>query len=168
VSAAADRNELIRRLDEAHRQLREQVGTMSDEQLRWKPDGEAWTGLQILAHIAEFQTYFIGEMEKVLRDPAIRWGRGLDHPRRLQGVSDVARLDRAEAMRAVDEARSTVVSVLQGCSDADLDREAEHNNPKFGRKSMRWLVEHFILEHLEGHTAQLRRNVAQQAGAAAR
>jgi uncharacterized damage-inducible protein DinB len=157
---AADRQGLIRRVDELHADLERTVRPLGREQLHWQPSGDGWSIAQVLAHIAEFQPFFVGELLRVKADPSLKWGRGLAHPQRLAAVEQGGGASLDELWPRVDAAHRQTVEVLKGLSDADLAIEAEHVNPKFGRQSTAWLVEHFITEHLEGHIAQIRRNLA--------
>jgi fumarylpyruvate hydrolase len=46
-------------------------------------------------------------------------------------------------------------------SDADLDVEAPSKNPRWGVKPAQFIVDHLLIEHVEKHIGQIRRNVTQ-------
>jgi uncharacterized damage-inducible protein DinB len=164
---ASDRQALARRIEELYGELERLVGGLRPDQLYWEPGGEAWTVMQVLAHVGEFPGFFAGELLRAVADPGTRWGRTMADAARLQAVADGRGSTLQEAWERVQRGRQAILDALGSISDGDLDVEAEHVNPKFGRRSMRWLVEHFIIEHLEGHIGQIRRNLQQQAAESA-
>jgi uncharacterized damage-inducible protein DinB len=161
MSSEGGREALMHRVEELHREVTDLAAGLTPEQLDWEPGENAWTVRQVLAHLGEFPGYFIGELERVLRDPAGRWGRGVDHAVRLETVAAGRTADLGALRQRIDAAYGRVLDVLERVSDADLATEAEHVSPRFGRRSMGWLVEHFIVEHTEGHIGQIRRNLGQ-------
>jgi hypothetical protein len=57
---------------------------------------------------------------------------------------------------------------LNGLSDADLALEATGRNPRWGVKPASFVVDHLLVQHVEKHLGQIRRNAGQLAGARAR
>lgn len=164
---AADRQALIQQIEALYAELESVVTGLTEAQLYWQPGGEAWTIMQVLAHVGEFPTFFIRELVRVKADPRVQWGRTMADEGRLRAVAEGAEMPLDVARAKIQAARREVLDTLRSIADGDLAIEAEHVNPKFGRRSMAWLVEHFIIEHIAKHIGQIRRNLRQMAEAAA-
>lgn len=161
--AANTLQERIARVAALYQELDQVVAQVTPDQYQWQPAENVWSVAEILAHIDEFPSFFLGELLKVKANPDVRWGRTMDNPARLQAVAQGKGRSLAEARQRLAASREHVLATLGSLTDADLTIEAEHVNPKFGRKSMGWLVDHFIIEHLENHIKQIRRNLGQYA-----
>jgi hypothetical protein len=64
----------------------------------------------------------------------------------------------------VDAIRAAVAdsaATLWRLSDADLDVEAASRNPRWGVKPAHFIVDHLLVQHVEKHVGQIRRNVTQ-------
>lgn len=137
------------------------VENLSEEVIRWKPSEEEWSILQILSHIHEATGYWLGELDTVLDAPGSEWGRGLQHPARLAAVEQPESLNVEEIVTAVKGLKEEVASRLSKVSDERLTEENPHRNyQKFGNKPISFLVEHFLVEHIEGHYGQIQRNLS--------
>ena len=106
-------------------------------------------------------TFWTGEVVRIARHPDEKWGRDHTDTARLAAVTGTAanRLDevRADMRRLL---RRTV-ETLRELSDADLAVEATSKNPRWGLKPASFIVDHLLVEHVEKHLGQIRRNVAQ-------
>jgi hypothetical protein len=59
-----------------------------------------------------------------------------------------------------------VQTTLSSLSEDDLNIESPSRNPRFGTKPMSFIVDHLLVEHLDTHLKQIRRNVQQYKEAA--
>ena len=88
---------------------------------------------------------------------------GRDHTdtARLAAVTGTAanRLD--EVLADIRRLMRRTVETLRELSDADLAVEATSKNPRWGLKPASFIVDHLLVEHVEKHLGQIRRNVAQ-------
>lgn len=159
-----DRQALIDQVEAVFAAVEDLARDLSPAELCWEPAGGGWTIMQILAHVGEAPVFFIREVKRVKVDPTVKWGRTMAHEGRVQTVEAARAWTLPRAREQLRQARLEVVATLRDLRDADLRLEAEHVNPKFGRQSMAWLVEHFIIEHLSKHAEQIRRNLREQAG----
>lgn len=137
------------------------VTNLPEEKIRWKPDNDVWSIKEILAHVEEANNYWMSELKKTINAPDRKWGRGLQHEGRLSGVKRADQLDTDEIIKKVEDTKKTVEEAFSSIKEADLKIEAEHVNPKFGIKPLTFLVDHFMVEHLQGHQKQIERNIGQ-------
>ncbi|AEJ43744.1 DinB family protein [Alicyclobacillus acidocaldarius] len=153
-SVAFIRNRVL----QLHEELERAVEDISSEALHWKPSENAWSVAQVLAHVSEFEHFFSSDVLNLKANPGARFGRTVDHPERLRAVA----LSRDEALEdlleGVRRGKQEVLSMLGALRDDDL--EIEGDNPKFGRRTIAWVIDHFIIEHLEKHIGQIRRTYA--------
>jgi fumarylpyruvate hydrolase len=66
-----------------------------------------------------------------------------------------------DVVQGIRQAAAESAAALAQLSDADLDVEATSRNPRVGRKSAHFIVDHLIAGHVEKHVGQIRRNVTQ-------
>jgi hypothetical protein len=62
-----------------------------------------------------------------------------------------------ETLRIVRRSAAT----LNDLSDADLAVEAHSRNPRWGLTPASFVVDHLLVQHVERHLGQMRRNIAQ-------
>ncbi|PLS18540.1 hypothetical protein CVD28_05215 [Bacillus sp. M6-12] len=138
-------------------QITKLVDGISDEKLFWKPSEDEWSIVQVLAHVEEILNYWVDELNRVISTPDAAWGRGFDDPARLDAVRQAHTRSFPEVMEGIGKAKNKVLTAFNEYKEQDLSIEAPHRNPKFGVKNMHFLVEHFIVEHLEKHITQIKR-----------
>ncbi|MGJ9460705.1 DinB family protein [Oceanobacillus sp. CF4.6] len=137
------------------------VDGLSEETIRWNPTEDEWSIVQILNHVNEATPYWLSEMETVLEKPGSEWGRGLTSPDRLAAVDELNGLNIKEVIKATEGLKTEVSQRLSKVDDAQLKEENPHRNfKKFGNKPVSFLIEHFIVEHTEGHSNQIKRNLS--------
>ena len=146
------------RLDEVAKRLAEQAGLPPAGTLT-APEpgtGERWEWGQVWAHLAEFPSYWVGQIRKILDsvgDGPVAFGRV---------KTDLVRVGAIEAGRAtpapvlweglsgdLDEVRS----LLGDMRPEDWSRTGRH--PRLGVMDMANIVEEFLVGHLEEHAGQL-------------
>jgi 2-keto-4-pentenoate hydratase/2-oxohepta-3-ene-1,7-dioic acid hydratase in catechol pathway len=129
-----------------------------EEVIQWKPSEEEWSIAQILNHVEEANRFWLQELKRIGANPEIKWGRGLDHKERLAAVSS-NHYDTELILNRIYSFKTTIRQTLVNLNDHDLLVEATHKNPKFGTKPLSFLVDHFMVEHLEKHVSQIERNL---------
>lgn len=128
-----------------------------EDRLRKKPAPDSWSAMEVLCHVEEALRYWREELLRVVRAGGGTWGRTLQHEGRLRAVAEADNRRPGEVIDGIrTEARATSEALLT-LSDADLELEAPHVNPKFGVKPMSFLLDHFVVEHLDIHIRQIRR-----------
>lgn len=141
-------------------QMVELARDLPEKKVRWKPSSEEWSIMETLCHVEEATNYWLDELQRVVANPG-EWGRGLNDAKRLQAVAEADRRKIADVISGVQKAQNRVKEVFAGLKDDQLNIEASHRNPKFGVKPMRFLVEHFLVEHMEIHVNQIKRIMRQ-------
>jgi hypothetical protein len=117
---------------------------------------ERWDWGQVWAHMAEFPTYWMGQIQSILDQDSpepVPFGRTKADEGRLAAIE----ADRSSPVadlwgRVSEQIRHVKVFV------ADIDPEAwdlRGAHPTLGMKDIRGIVEEFLVGHLEEHAAQL-------------
>ncbi|MEB3101524.1 DinB family protein [Ferviditalea candida] len=132
---------------------------LNEATIRWKPADNVWSIMEILCHVEEIIPYWLNELSNVVKSPGASWGRGLDHPARLEAVAAADSRSVAEVLQGIEASKQIVNSAFSSMSDADLDIESPHRNPKFGVKPMTFLIDHFLVQHLTNHNQQIDRDI---------
>lgn len=144
-------------VDRLHCELKEVAKSAEPASWHWKKDETTWSIAQIIAHVAEFECFFADDVRRLHAEPGTRFGRTMEHEQRLNAVA----LNGGESVHSLlsnmNNSQRCVTEVLSELLDEDLDIEGV--NPKFGTKTIEWVVAHFIVEHLEKHLDQLRRTL---------
>ena len=116
-------------------------------------EGE-WTIMQNLAHIVEFMPYWAGEIDKLLAAPGQNFGRTAQDERRLQAISEHERDSLEQIKAALPGSYTRLEEVLRKLKDSDLQLTGQH--VRYGEKSVGWLIEQFVTDHLSGHVEQIK------------
>ncbi|MDA3129048.1 DinB family protein [Aliibacillus thermotolerans] len=139
----------------------EEASKLSEEQIRWKPSDEEWSVMELLVHVEEFPLYFTNELLNVVEKDAEKWGRNMQHEGRLAAIAKADEREVEDVLEGLKKTADIAAERLSKVSEEDLQIEREHNFPKFGVKPMTFLVEHFLVEHLDTHQNQFNRILSQ-------
>lgn len=148
----------VRQIDEKLARMLEAT-VLPEAVVRWKPAPDQWSVIEILAHVEEAVAYWVDELFRVIANPGVSWGRTLQHEGRLAAVARAPGRSTEDVRQGLERVRHMAKQRLAEVRDEDLAIVAPHVNPKFGYKPMRFLVEHFLVEHLEVHLRQIDRNL---------
>ena len=118
------------------------------------PAENEWTIMQNLAHIVEFMPYWAGEVEKVIAEPGCIFGRTHENAGRLQGISEHEMDTLSKIDAAVTQSYASLDQVLRKLQDSDLEIIGKH--VRYGEKSIGWLIDDLIVDHLHGHVEQIK------------
>lgn len=139
----------------------ETCNVLTEEVIRFKPSEEEWSIIQILSHLNEAVPYWLGEIQRVVDNPGVEWGRGLQDAARLEAVTNPESLSSDVVLSRIKEQRQKVGEVLSRLTDEQLAIESPHRNfAKFGNKPASFIISHFIDEHVAGHYEQIKRNLS--------
>ena len=145
--------------------LIEEIAAEVDRQppalITWIPGEDVWTVMDILCHIREFVPYWTGETLRIVERPGEHWGRDHTDAGRLAAVANTAGFNLATVVTDLRKAAQRSAEALNGLTDADLAVEATSRNPRFGVKPASFVVDHLLVQHVEKHLGQIRRNVSQ-------
>ncbi|MFZ4451725.1 DinB family protein [Salibacterium aidingense] len=134
---------------------------LQENTLRWKPSEDEWSIMEVLCHVKEFPLYFTHELLLVVKENQQNWGRGLKHEERLAAVEAADQENLQNVLQEIKATQDTVIQRLGQLNDDDLKIVRAHRNPKFGDKPMSFLVDHFLIEHVETHQKQVERVLKQ-------
>jgi hypothetical protein len=116
--------------------------------------GERWTGRQVVAHMAELLGYWMAEAARVAASEVpVPFGRPKSDLGRVAAVAEGQDQPVDVLVAVLGDRAAEVLSWLEGLEDEDLHRSGEHF--KRGPMTVGRVVEHFVVEHLEEHAAQL-------------
>lgn len=137
------------------------VGKAPDETVQWKPTPEAWSILEVLCHVEEAVPYWAEEIQRVVANPGIEWGRGHQNEERLAAVAASPQRRAGDVVAGIQKGAARAVSILSGLREEDLSIESPSRNPRFGTKPMSFVLDHLLVTHLRNHLGQIRRNLEQ-------
>ncbi len=150
--------ESIRSSNASLHQLIDRPLTSIDARKLYQPPAEnEWTIMQNLAHIVEFMPYWAGEIEKLVAEPGRNFGRTPEDVGRLQGISEHEMASLSKIKEALPGSYQRLDEVLKKLKDSDLELTGKH--VRYGEKSLDWLIEEFVTNHLRGHVEQIKSNI---------
>ena len=142
-------------------QILADVRRLAPELINWIPAEGAWSVMDILCHIREFVPFWTEETVRIARQPEELWGRDHTDSARLVGRRQHRCLPGGDVLADIRQAVQRSADRLGGLRDTDLAVEAVSRNPRWGTKPASFVLEHLLVQHLEKHLGQIRRNVAQ-------
>ena len=149
------------RLQVAADELLAAVQPLPPDLVLWRPAPDVWSVMDILCHVEEFVPYWTRQAIGVVAHPEIAWGRDHTDQDRLAAVTQTARRRLTDVEQAIRAAVRESAVALGHLADADLDLESASRNPRWGVKPALFIVDHLLVQHVEKHVGQIRRNVSQ-------
>lgn len=122
-------------------------------------DTERWDAGQVWAHLAEFPTYWLGQVLRIIDAAAagqaqpIPFGRTKTDPGRIDAIERGRGAAPGALLERVIAGTQRTRSQLDAFSLDELDVHGQH--PTRGEMSVARIIEQFVVEHLEEHAAQL-------------
>jgi hypothetical protein len=138
-----------------------EVQRLPPQLITWIPGDGVWSVMDILCHIREFVPFWTAETLSMARRPHVPWGRDHTDSARLAAVTLTAAYNLEDVVVDIRDAVRRSADELKDLSDADLAVEAVSRNPRWGLKPASFVVDHLLVQHVEKHLRQIRRNVAQ-------
>lgn len=161
ADASTRADELAGRLEAEARALLAAVASLPADLIFWKPAADVWSVMEILCHVAEFVPYWTGQALQIARRPSEEWGRTHGDQSRVEAVERAGSRTADDVVAEIRRGVEASAGAIRGLTDADLDMEATSRNPRWGRRPSAFVVEHLIVEHVEKHLGQVRRNERQ-------
>jgi uncharacterized damage-inducible protein DinB len=156
------------RLQAVTEEILAEVRRLPPELISWVPAEGVWSVMEILCHIREFVPFWTEETLRMARRPEEPWGRDHTDAARLAAVTNTADYRLEDVLADIHRAVQRSADALAELSDTDLAAEATSMNPRWGRKPASFVVDHLLVQHVEKHLGQIRRNVGQFAEARAK
>ena len=138
-----------------------EVRRLPSEFINWIPAEGVWSVMDILCHIREFVPFWTGETLRIVRRPNETWGRDHTDTARIAAVTNTAAYKLEDVLLDIRQAAQQSADALRDLSDADLDIQATSKNPRWGVKPASFVVDDLVVQHVEKHLGQIRRNVRQ-------
>ncbi|MBO8163495.1 MAG: DinB family protein [Brevibacillus sp.] len=154
-------SEAIKSIQETIDQIVSVSKELSEELIRWKPAEDKWSIMEVLCHVEEATPYWLNEIQQVVKNPGIEWGRGLQHEGRLAAVAQADQRSVQDVLQGIEHSKAKVQETLGSIREDDLQIESPSRNPRFGTKPMQFVVDHLLAEHLATHLNQIKRNIQQ-------
>lgn len=147
-------------------QILGQVAHLPAELIAWRPAPDVWSIQEILCHVEEFIPYWTRQTLQMINRPDEPWGRDHTDRDRKLAVESASQRDFPSVVNGIRAAAQSSAEALSRLSDGDLAVESASRNPRWGVKPARFVVDHLLVQHLEKHLGQIRRNMDQhrQAG----
>jgi hypothetical protein len=140
---------------ELHQLIDGPLANLDTSKLYQPPAEEEWTIMQNLAHIVEFMPYWSGEIEKLVAEPGMNFGRTQQDEGRLRGISEHEKDSLAYIKTALPGSYARLDEILGSLKESDLVLTGKH--VKYGEKPLGWFIEDFVTEHLSDHVEQIKR-----------
>ncbi len=157
-------NELAVKLETAADALLTEVSTLPADLIAWKPADDVWSVMEILCHVAEFLPFWTGQTLQIVRQPDEPWGRTHTDTARLAAVQRAGARTLADVTAEIRDGARNAAAAIRGLRDGDLAIEAMSRNPRWARQPASFVIEQLLVEHVEKHLGQIRRNATQFQG----
>ena len=121
--------------------------------------GERWERGQVFAHLAEFPTYWVGQIRAILaarvagEPEPIPFGRTKTDPGRLGSIEARRGDDPLGLLTDVGSGISAATGLCRSLTLEDWQTCGRH--PTLGSMTVAQIVSRFLVDHLEEHAAQL-------------
>src|SRR5699024_1790060 len=122
-----------------------------EDTIRWNPSKEEWSIMQVVVHVSESIHFWLNEIERVKKDPTVKWGRGyFDNNRRItlsNENSDKTKIH--QEINNIEKVPLIVTKTIQSLTD----KQNQEKDIQFNRESE-------VIKHREGHLHQVNRNLS--------
>ncbi|OFW81307.1 MAG: hypothetical protein A2201_06825, partial [Alicyclobacillus sp. RIFOXYA1_FULL_53_8] len=111
-------SELAQTVRQLHLKLDETARSVEAHNVHWQADESTWSVAQILAHIAEFEHFFTQDVLNLRDHPGAKFGRTMEHEKRLEAVQLTGAETLDELLLAVEQSKQQTLAMLASLSDA--------------------------------------------------
>ena len=155
---SADVDALVARMAEAERRLAAHAAAPTPSGLTEPDPGaeERWEAGQVWAHLAEFPSYWLAQVERVVALPTnepVPFGRVKTDAGRVDAIERDRHTDPAALLGRVRTSLAAVTEALRALPEEAWRLRGAH--PTLGEMTVHRIVERFIVGHLEEHADQL-------------
>jgi hypothetical protein len=156
-SAKPEIQTVLSLLSETPKQIARIARGRSQRQLHAKPEPDAWSAQEILAHLRACADVWGGSIERMLTEdhPTIRYVS----PRGWIRKTDYLNQDFRDSLRAFADRRAVLVKTLNKLEAKAWSRRATFTATTLGRDATVMSYATRIAEHEVGHLGQLQRTV---------
>ncbi len=151
----AERRALITKYAEGPSKLRAALAEVPAEAIQWRPAPGKWSVHEVIIHCADSETNAHGRIRTLVAEekPVIL---GYDQDRWAQ-VFDYHSRAIPTAIATIEAVRANTLPIIESLTESDWAKVGTHSESgRYGAED--WLKSYG--EHLEVHSAQIRRNIA--------
>ncbi len=145
--------EMLADLEQCQHTFLELLDQVNDSKLYWRPDEKEWTMAENLVHVAEARQFFMGEVQKALTMEDATVGRTIADPGRVQNVAEHGSDSREVITQKLTDSYEQMIQTFKRMHDEDLQKNVQH--VKYGSQTLGAFIEHFVVEHDQGHERQV-------------
>ena len=117
--------------------------------------GERWDRGHVLGHVAEMLPYWTAQVRAVLGGAGEMGRDEVGMANRRMGIDSGREAGEDGLLDRIDAGIEDLLGLLDGMTDADLDRPVTYHSPHEDRTAtLRQEVEHLLVGHLEEHLGQ--------------
>jgi uncharacterized damage-inducible protein DinB len=153
-------DQLASRLERVVGSVVEKVKGLSSEALHREPAPGEWSVMMTLGHVSEVLPYWSRQARRVAlsdRDDELI-GRALDDPDRVGAVERHATARVDDILPLLRDGLAEAARTVRDLPPDRWSRTAQH--PRLGAITVEYIVEHFLVEHVEEHLGQIERALA--------
>lgn len=153
---AGEKVDLLRRLAESAAEVASLARGLSDEQLRFRPSEDEWSGREMLVHLADCHRHLTAQALK-MRDEGVAAVNHFDGAGYLVRWQSARDWPTADVLRELGDARTDLHEMIELTSEDDLvERKAHH--PLWGEMTMLQLLR-VVYRHDRQHIEQIIKNL---------
>jgi uncharacterized damage-inducible protein DinB len=160
VNQPNESDQLASRLERVVGSVVENVKDLSSEALHREPAPGEWSVMMTLGHVSEVLPYWSRQARRIALsdrdDEPI--GRALDDPDRVGAVERHANSRIEDILSLLHDGLAEATRTLRDLPTDRWSRTAQH--PRLGAITVEYIVEHFLVEHVEEHLGQIETTLA--------
>ena len=139
---------LAARLEKAQNQFVESLHGATEHELYTPPSEGEWTLVEVCAHVAEFQSLWMGKIAAIDQEPTVERNEAEAHAR-ASAIRDHASDSLPIIIGRLGNANSRALKALRGMKMSDLEQCSSAG------KTAAELIQTKVIEHVEVHTLQI-------------
>ncbi len=130
------------------------IATASGERWHHPPAAGDWSAAQICGHVVEMMPYWAAAAQELAASPGMTFGRDLQDPRRIGGVTKGAGTELHDTVEQIRAAAASACRTIRALPD-DAWR-IEGGSVTRGPMTVEAIVDTLLCGHLEDHVEQVR------------
>ena len=156
-STESETQAVLKVLSETPKQIARIARGLSHEQLHRKPEADAWSAQEIVAHLRACADVWGGSIDRMLAEdqPTIRYVS----PRSWIGKTEYLQQSFRDSLRAFSQRRATLVETLSRLDAMGWSRGATFTATTLGREATVLSYAQRIADHEVRHLGQLHRTL---------
>lgn len=144
------------RLQELQKGLQQEVSLLSIQELYDPPKEGEWSSAQILGHIGELETFWMGKAVQLAKRDGIKVDRTeAEAAVRLKAVEEKRSASKSELIKYLEDSHQQTLASLGEIAIQDLTKRGElRGKPVIVEE----LINGYVIGHMESHLTQIKEN----------